>query len=95
MILPRLRALPSVKSSIIEFRGLNRSITADTNELIDCKNVSLKHYPKLTTRAPRERLYTGITNPQAVYKSDKLYYIADGKFYADGVQKFSGLSTGK
>ncbi len=95
MRLPKLRGLPSAKASIVEFRGLNRSITAGTNELIDCKNISLKHYPKLTTRSPRSVLYSGITNPQAIYKADKLYYIADGKFYVDGVQKFSGLSAGK
>ncbi len=95
MKLPKLRALPSAQASIIEFRGLNKSITAGTNELIDCKNISLKHYPKLTTRSPRSILYADIINPQAIYKADKLYYIADGKFYADGVEKFSGLSAGK
>lgn len=95
MKLPILNELPKAESSIIDFRGLNRTISASTNELIDCENISLKDYPKLTTRKPREVIYQGIVNPQAIFKGQKLYYIADGKFYADGIEKFSGLSEGK
>ena len=95
MRLPILNELPKAESSIIDFRGLNRTISASTNELIDCENISLKDYPKLTTRNPREVIYEDIANPQAIFKGQKLYYIADGKFYVDGVLKFSGLTTGK
>lgn len=95
MKLPILNELPKSETSIIDFRGLNRKISASTNELIDCENISLKDYPKLTTRKPREVVYQGIVNPQAIFKGQKLYYIADGNFYVDGVLKFSGLSVGK
>ena len=54
MKLPILNELPKSETSVIEFRGLNRTISASTNELIDCENISLKDYPKLTTRKPRE-----------------------------------------
>ena len=49
--------------------------------MIDCKNITLKDYPKLTTRNPREVIHEGIVNPQAIFKGEKLYCIADGNFY--------------
>ncbi len=94
MKLPKLNNLPDTKQRIIDFKGLNKTLSAEGNELVDCKNISLKDYPKLTTRTPREKLYQNITGPQAVFKGSKLYYIANGGFYADGVLKFSGLSAG-
>jgi hypothetical protein len=95
MKLPYLQQLPSSESNIIEFKGLNRTITASENEIIDCQNISLKDYPKLTTRKPREVLYSDIANAQAIFKGENFYYVADGGFYVDGVLKFSGLSEGK
>lgn len=92
MKLPFLNELPSTDKRIIDFKGLNRTITAQSNELVDCKNISLKNYPKLTTRQPREKIYEGIISPSAVFKSNKIYHIANGGFYADNVLKFSGLA---
>lgn len=94
MKLPFLKKLPSTQVNIIDFKGLNRTITAQNNELIDCKNVSLKDYPKLTTRKPRKILYENIVKPQAIFRGDHLYYIADGGFYEDGAIKFTGLTAG-
>jgi len=94
MKLPYLKELPSSDVRIIDFKGLNRSITVQSNELVDCENVSLKFYPKLTTRQPRKILHSGIVNPQAIFKGNALYHIAGGKFYADGVLKFEGLLPG-
>lgn len=88
MKLPILNDLPKSETSIIEFRGLNKTISASTNELIDCENISLKYYPKIITRPPRKTLYSGLSNPQAIFKSKKLYYVANKKFYADGVFVF-------
>lgn len=95
MKMPYLNALPSMEMRIIDFKGLNKGISAQSNELVDCKNVTLKDYPKLTARKPRQVLYSAIVNPQAIYKGNALYYIANGSFYADGVLKFSGLLAGK
>ena len=93
MKLPYLNVLPSTESRIIDFKGLNRTISAASNELVDCKNISLKDYPKLTTRAPREKIYSGIVNPRAIFIGKHIYYIANGSFYVDNVLKFSGLSA--
>lgn len=95
MKLPILNDLPKTEPSIIEFRGLNKTISASANEMIDCENITLKDYPKLTTRNPREVIHEGIVNPQAIFKGEKLYCIADGNFYIDGVAKFPGFSPGK
>lgn len=94
MKLPYLNELPKTETSIIDFQGLNRTISARSNELIDCENISLKDYPKLTTRKPRKLLHENIVNPQAIFKGEHIYWIADGVFYEDGLAKFSGLSAG-
>lgn len=94
MKLPILNELPSTEVNIIDFQGLNRTLSARTNQLIDCENISLKDYPKMTTRKPRKVLHEGIINPQAIFKGSHIYYIADGIFYEDGLAKFSGLSPG-
>ena len=93
MKLPFLKKLPSAETMMIEFKGLNKSIAAQSNNLIDCENISLKYHPKLTTRPSREVLYQDIINPKAILKSKEIYYVANGGFYANGVLKFSGLSN--
>jgi len=92
--MPLLNELPSQEVKIVDFKGLNKNISPGTNELVDCQNITLKSYPKATTRQPREVLYSDIINPQAIFKGSALYYIANGGFYADGVLKFSGLMAG-
>lgn len=94
MKLPFLNELPSAETRIIDFKGLNKTITAQENELVDCQNITLKDYPKLKTRSPRNVLYSGILTPQAIFKGASIYYIANGGFYANGVLKFSGLMLG-
>lgn len=94
MKLPYLKNLPSTEINIVDFKGLNKNISAMPNELVDCENITLKDYPKLTTRRPRNVLHSGYTKPQAIFKGLKLYHIANGTFYADGVSKFNGLSEG-
>ena len=68
MKLPILNDLPKTESSIIEFRGLNKTISASTNEMIDCKKHNLKRtILNLLQGNPREVIYEGIVNPQAIF----------------------------
>lgn len=66
------------------FYGYDRRPAAGAGTFPVMRNLTAKDVPCLASR-PRRRVYgTGYRNPQAVYGADKLYVVADGRFYADG-----------
>ena len=97
--LPRLQqSNVKYKSDIINFAGINRTDSIKDNELASCKNVTFDNYPSVETRPQRDLLRT-VTNPQALGAgTEKLFWVADQKFYYDGDEITDsselGISTG-
>lgn len=73
--------------SIIEFKGLNKNPVVEDGEFIDMKNLSSKDYPCLSPRGKREVLVNIPNASEIACFGEKLFFIADDKFYYNGEEK--------
>lgn len=75
--------------TVIDFKGLNKNPVIEDGELSDMKNLSSREYPCIAPREKREVLKTLTNGTNVISFGEKLFYIADNKFYCDGVEKGS------
>lgn len=84
MYFPQYSDTAKSRDMVTQFAGYNHNERAKENEFYDMKNMSSRYYPSLSTRKPRG-IYNTLTNPQAVFDKDGLFWIDGGKLYKDGV----------
>lgn len=77
------------KQTVIDFKGLNKNPVIEEGELSNMRNLSSKDYPCLSPRGQREIMKQLTNGSNVISFGDKLFYIADNKFYYNGVEKGS------
>jgi len=102
---PRLSGGGSGRTLTEYFAGYNHNMRIRDGEFYETKNLSLQHYPLLSTRPHRGRItgYAGsggtvtpFSNLQAIIAKDALYWVDNGTLYANGnATGLTGLQTAK
>jgi hypothetical protein len=79
----------------VVFGGLNLTRNRSEGELLDCRNISSRGFPGLSTRLGRkhELHHPGIGSIASI--REKLAYAADGDLLIDGIVVYSGLAPGE
>lgn len=65
------------------FYGYDANIRGRDGSFKDMRNMSLRHYPLISTRTPR-RAVQSMFSPGGLIAKDALYWVDDGAFYANG-----------
>ena len=84
--LPPVQTIPF---SVNSWQGLNRIKGSESQgEMVSTRNMSSDSIPFSSPRPSRETMLSDLVNPQKIFDDEnKIGYIADGKFYYDGVLK--------
>ena len=92
-MLPYMDTKPMMRPTVrTQFGGLNNNLSAQDGEIVWMENMSSREYPLLANRKQRA-LVTTLTNPEGIGARDRLFYVADGGFYYDGVLKGAVTKT--
>lgn len=91
---PKLSGRAGSRTVIDTFRGYNHNLKIRDGEFFETQNMTLDHYPMLSSRPKRSRLSNTFTNLQAIIAKDALYWVDNGTLYANGVPTgLTGLQT--
>ena len=100
---PRLTGGGSGRTLTEYFAGYNHNLRIRDGEFFETQNLSLQHYPMLSSRPKRGRIsgvagaggaVTPFTDLQAIIAKDALYWVDDGTLYANGnATGLTGLQT--
>jgi len=90
-ILPITRQIPI---SINSFPGYDHRLKAAAGAMFECENLSLRRYPMLSPRLPRERI--PIDSPQGLAAKDALCFVSGGTLYINQAPtELTGLMAGE
>ncbi len=92
MILPKIAyGFQKMKSEIVAMRGINYSDMISDGDLAECKNLSARRYPYITTRRARvkQEMYSAVT---ALTSWERLVTIKDNVLFYDG-EEIGGLEN--
>jgi hypothetical protein len=81
----------------VEFGGLNRGVGASDGELFDMRNLTGDHAPVLAVRGGRAKVGNLVSNINALFAHDRLWYVVDEflcSISESGASAFPGLLPG-
>ena len=79
----------------VAFGSYMHTKSACNGDIYDMENLSSDFYPLLSVRKARSTYEKTLSELRGIYAADKLYYVSDGKLYADGEAVWLSLNDSK